>query len=76
MARKRVCRFLPTAGRCIWRFPRQAEQKHLTTYSDSDWAGCQKTRRPTNCSMLFHGRHLIGARSTAQNAVALSSGES
>eukprot|EP00975_Prorocentrum_lima_P062047 12883453-Prorocentrum_lima.AAC.1 len=61
MALKRACRFLLTVGCCIWRFPRQAEQKHLTTYSNSDRAGCQKMWRSTSCSMLFHGHHLIGA---------------
>lgn len=74
-ALKRVCRYLHGAGRCIWSFPRQRQQSQLDGYSDSDWAGCVRTRRSTSCSMMFHGLHLIGCSSTTQNVVALSSGE-
>ncbi len=74
-ALKRVCRFLHGAGRCVWSFPRQHRQSYIDGYSDTDWAGCVRTRRSTSCSMLFHGQHLIGCSSTTQNLVALSSGE-
>ena len=74
-ALKRCCRFLVSARRCIWSFPRQSAVSCIEAYSDTDWAGCVRTRRSTSCSLLFHGKHLISASSTTQNVVSLSSGE-
>ena len=45
-------------------------------YSDSDHAGCLKTRRSTSSTIAMFGTHCLRATSTTQNVVALSSGES
>lgn len=44
--------------------------------TDSDHAGCLKTRKSTSCAMTFHGKHLIRSTATTQGVIALSSGES
>ena len=69
-------RFILGAGRCIWTLVRQATLAVIRGYSDTDRAGCLRTRRSMSCTVLFHGKHFIGASSTTQNVVALSSGES
>jgi hypothetical protein len=46
------------------------------TYSDTDWAGCVKTRKSTSGGCLLLGKHLIKSWSSTQSSVSLSSGES
>ena len=45
-------------------------------YSDSDHAGCVRTRRSTSCTMAMLGKHCLRATSTTQNTIAQSSAES
>ena len=47
----------------------------VEVYSDTDWAGCQKTRKSTSGGGLVLGSHLIKSWSSTQNLVSLSSGE-
>ena len=47
----------------------------MDVFSDSDWAGCAKTRRSTSSSYVVLGGHLLAASETTQNVVATSSGE-
>eukprot|EP00971_Amphidinium_carterae_P262897 5215401-Amphidinium_carterae.1 len=54
----------------------QGEDGHLLRCSsDSNWCGCQETRKSTGCAMVLWGNLLIHAHSTTQTARALSSGE-
>ena len=48
---------------------------HIDVYTDTDWAGCPKTRRSTSGGGLVLGSHLIKSWSSTQADVALSSGE-
>ena len=48
---------------------------HLVGYSDSDWAGCPRTRRSTSGGGIMMGDHLLTHWSRTQSCVALSSGE-
>ena len=43
--------------------------------TDSDWAGCRKTRKSTSGGVLKVGRHVIKSWSRTQKAATLSSGE-
>ena len=74
-ALKRLVRFLKGSPRCLVVYNRQAEQPIVNVFSDSDCAGCAKTRRSTSSSYVMLGGHLIAASATAQNVVATSSSE-
>ena len=47
----------------------------LETYTDTDWAGCTRTRKSTSGGCIMLGAHLIKAWSATQASIALSSGE-
>ena len=44
-------------------------------FSDSDWAGCTRTRKSTSGGCILIGNHLIQHDSSTQQNVALSSAE-
>ena len=48
----------------------------VDVYSDTDWAGCLKTRKSTSGGCVMMGTHLIKSWSSTQTSVSLSSGES
>ena len=75
-ALKRAVRFCLGAPRVVWQYVRQPPLNHLDLWSDSDHAGCVRTRRSTSCSALMAGRHLLRFSSTTQTVVSLSTGES
>ena len=72
---KSLVRFLRGSPRCLVVYNRQAEQPIVDVFSDSDWAGCAKTRRSTSSSFVMLGGHLLAASAITQNVVATSSGE-
>jgi len=72
---KRVIRYLKGAPRIVNMFKWQPVYSKLVTYSDSDWAGCVKTRRSTSGGMVLRGSHLLAHWSSTQSTVALSSAE-
>ena len=72
---KRAARFVHGHRRMVWRFPRQPERSFLDGFSDSDWAGCLRTRKSTSSSAFRYGQHLISTSSTTQVPISLSSGE-
>ena len=47
----------------------------VTTFTDSDWAGCVKTARSTSGGIITMGDHLLKTYSRQQRVVALSSAE-
>ena len=49
--------------------------QHLSVYTDSDFAGCVKSRKSTSGGIALLGSHAIKSWSTNQAVVALSSGE-
>ena len=74
VALKRVGRHLEGHGRLVYRYDFQEAAK-VDCYSDTDWAGCPRTRRSTSGGCLMLGRHLIKSWSTTQVPISLSSGE-
>ena len=72
---KRMIRYLMTARRKAIMYKWQDPTEQLTVFSDSDWAGCVKTRRSTSGGVLLHGQHLVHHWSSTQAVVALSSME-
>jgi hypothetical protein len=75
VALKRLLRYLQGCKRVVWHFCWQADTSKLDALSDSDWAGCLRTRRSTTGGILQRGRHLLHHWSKTQATVALSSGE-
>ena len=68
----RVLRYLRGKPRVQLQFIHQDEQTSLTTYIDSDWGGCQRTRKSTSGGAMFLGKHLLRHRSSPQGTVARS----
>ena len=72
---KRVGRYVAAHKRLVFLYPWQ-QASRTDTYSDTDWAGCVKTRKSTSGGCLLLGKHLIKSWSSTQSSVSLSSGES
>ena len=74
-ALKRLGRYLISRPRVVHLFRWQERPTTLTAFSDSNWAGCKRTRKSTSGACYMHGSHLIKAFSRTQSNIALSSGE-
>ena len=61
--------------RLVSLFAWQAAPSTITTYTDSDWAGCKKTGRSTSGGIVTAGSHVLKTYSRQQKTVALSSAE-
>ena len=73
-ALKRLARYLRARPRMIFDFEFQTAEG-IECYTDTDWAGCTRTRKSTSGGCLMVGRHLIKTWSATQASIALSSGE-
>ena len=73
-ALKRICRFLNRAPRLVYVFKRQSVDS-VDVYTDTDWAGCPKTRKSTSGGCVMLGRHAMKHWSSTQTSISLSSGE-
>ena len=73
-ALRRLCRYLVGRKRLVFSFPYQTAAQ-LEVYSDTDWAGCPRTRKSTSGGCLMVGRHVLKTWSSTQASVSLSSGE-
>ena len=74
---KVLARFLLEREKVVWKFDWQEEDggMHMELYTDSDWAGCRRTRRSTSGGAIKIGAHCIKTWSSTQMPVALSSAE-
>ena len=73
-ALKRLCRYLVGLPRLVFRYDYQHAES-VEVYTDTDWAGCPRTRKSTNGGCIFLGSHTIKTWSSTQSSVSLSSGE-
>ena len=73
-ALKRLGRYLEGRRRLVYTYPWQSAD-HIEAYSDTDWAGCPRTRKSTSGGCLMLGKRLIKSWSSTQGLVSLSSGE-
>ena len=71
---KRIGRYLKAHPRLVFRLPLQ-EAESIEVYSDTDWAGCVRTRKSTSGGCLMWGSHLLKHWSSTQKTIAPSSGE-
>ena len=72
---KRCARYLLHAPRVVQLFRRQRMISRLDVYSDSDHAGCLRTRKSTSGCVVMTGCNLLKSVCRGQAVVALSSGE-
>jgi hypothetical protein len=72
---KILARFILERDSVIWNFDWQSSEVELRVYSDSDWAGCRRTRRSTSGGAVLLGGHCLKTWSSTQAPVALSSAE-
>jgi hypothetical protein len=72
---KVLARFLLEREAVVWKFDWQEDCPEVSLYTDSDWAGCRKTRRSTSGGLILLGRHCIKTWSSTQLPIALSSAE-
>jgi hypothetical protein len=74
---KRLARYLLDHPRLIWSYgPCDEEDSNvLRTFSDSDWAGCKRTRKSTSGGAIAVGGGVLKSWSSTQNTIARSSGE-
>jgi hypothetical protein len=59
----------------VWHFPFQRCTDLMKVYVDTDFGGCEVTRRSTSGGVATLGGHTIKHWSTTQTTIALSSGE-
>ena len=71
---KRLCRYLTSAPRLVYDFPQQVIGG-IDVYTDTDWAGCPRTRKSTSGGVVMLGKHTMKHWSSTQTSTALSSGE-
>jgi len=72
---KKVVRYLKGAPRFRNIFIYQKRPKAIEVWTDSDLAGCQKSRKSASGGVVRHGEHIMKSWSTNQAVIALSSGE-
>ena len=65
-ALKRLVRYLVGLPRLIFRFATQAVES-LDVYTDTDWAGCARTRKSTSGGCIMLGEHAIKTWSSTQS---------
>ena len=74
-ALKHLVRYLVHAPRLVYRYDFADVPSKISVFTDTDFAGCTRTRRSTSGGMIFIGGHLLKHWSSTQPTVALSSGE-
>ena len=74
---KHLMRYLKGKRRAVQWFAWDDRGRSATLegYSDSDWAGCQRTRKSTTGGCIRWNGHLLKSWSKTQSVVATSSGE-
>ena len=73
---KHLARYLIDHRKLVNKFAYQPMPGGLEVYTDTNHAGCIRTRKSTNGGLILHGGHMIKSWSSTQSVVALSSGES
>ena len=72
---KRICRYLQGRPREVIVMPWQERAPSIDVYVDSDFAGCQRTRKSSAGGVAMWGEHLIKSWAKTLPVIAMSSGE-
>ena len=73
---KRLVRYLVSHPRAVFIYPFREKPKALQVFTDTDWAGCIKTRKSTQGGVCMLGGCCVKSWSSTQSLISLSSGES
>ncbi len=73
---KRLAKCLKDNKRAVIEYKFQRMPKKVVMWSDTDFAGCERTRRSTSGGVVMLGCHCVKTSSQTQEAMALSAGES
>ena len=68
-------KYLKFHDRSSYLYQYQSRPSELTIWTDTDYAGCKRTRKSTSGGVVMWGKHLIKSWSSTQSVIALSSGE-
>ena len=71
----RFGRYLKAKPRLVWDFVMQDDAEEVNISTDSDWAGCRRSRKSTSGGAIKIGQHAIKTWSKTQAIVAKSSAE-
>ena len=74
VALRRLACYLAGTPRVVQRYPWQVSED-LDLFTDTDFAGCARTRRSTTAGVCMRGHHLLEHYSRTQKVVTLSSAE-
>jgi hypothetical protein len=73
---KRLARYLLEFPRLVWDYGRcDADDPAIRVFTDSDWAGCLRTRKSTSGGVVMFRGVAVKSWSSTQATVSLSSGE-
>ena len=72
---KRIALYLLGRPRLVWKYGMQLPCEIVDVYTDSNWAGCHRTRKSTSGGVAMIGSHCIKTWSKTQAVVAKSSAE-
>ena len=72
---KRLGRYLLGKERYVVKFEYQEWEGKLSVWTDTDYAGCLRTRKSTSGGLVRLGKHLVKSWSNTQSVIALSPGE-
>ena len=75
-AAERLARYLKNHRRVVIEHGHQEMPSKVVVWSDTDFAGCRRTRKSTSGGVVMFGSHCLKTYSHTQETVALSSGES
>ena len=71
----RFGRYLKAKPRLVWDFVMQDDTEEVNIFTDSDWAGCRRSRKSTSGGAIRVGQHTIKTWANTQAIVAKSSAE-
>ena len=72
---KRLARYLIKYPRAVFHYPHREPPKKIQVYSDTDWAGCIRTRKSTQGGVVLLGGCCIKSWASTQALISLSSAE-
>ena len=72
---RKIGKYLLGCPRLVSEFKHQAMPSVITTFTDSDWAGCARSAKSTSGGAVCIGEHVIKTYCKQQKVIALSSAE-